>query len=575
MSSSVNPDRSGIWSYVSFGASPRRRSIGSSLPKHSKPDSHTPWDPFEKLDRQPKTSTTLDKLKTGWMNQSRQQRWLKVGGMLTAIVFIYIFLSGSGTRIANIGGGNNVYTKENSPTTKCTKPYDSAKPLVQYAIMVDAGSTGSRIHVYKFNNCGSTPELESEEFKMTEKRPEGSGLSSYKTDAEGAARSLDPLLRLAMDKVPDEYKSCTPVAVKATAGLRLLGEEMSLKILDAVRTHLETTYPFPVVSNEKGGVEIMPGEMEGVYAWITTNYLLGKIGGPDKSHTAAIFDLGGGSTQIVFEPTFPAKTGGRPEVMEDGDHKYKLDFGGRKFELYQHSHLGYGLMSARKTLHMAVVEAVHAANPASTSWLKQPIPNPCIAPNMTRKVDLTFPSSHPLAGEHSLTMQGPNTPSTDELGSTQCRSYADQILQKDAACALAPCSFNGIHQPSLSKTFATSDVYVFSYFYDRTKDLGMPDSFTIRELYDLTHAVCSGADSWQRHFSGIKGAITDLEDRPEWCLDLNFMLALLHTGYEMPMEREVRIAKKIRGNELGWCLGASLPLLEMDSGWSCRIKRVS
>jgi Golgi nucleoside diphosphatase len=34
------------------------------------------------------------------------------------------------------------------------------------------------------------------------------------------------------------------------------------------------------VSREKGGVQIMDGSDEGVYAWITTNYLLGKIGGP-------------------------------------------------------------------------------------------------------------------------------------------------------------------------------------------------------------------------------------------------------------------------------------------------------
>ena len=93
--------------------------------------------------------------------------------------------------------------------------------------MIDAGSTGSRIHVYKFNNCGPTPELEHEEFKMTEKREGGSGLSFYKSDAEGAAKSLDVLMDVAVKTVPESYQSCSPVAVKATAGLRMLGKEMS------------------------------------------------------------------------------------------------------------------------------------------------------------------------------------------------------------------------------------------------------------------------------------------------------------------------------------------------------------
>ena len=67
--------------------------------------------------------------------------------------------------------------------------------------MIDAGSTGSRIHVYKFNNCGPSPELESEVFEMTPKKEGGSGLSSYGDDAEGAAKSLDVLMdnRLAMN----------------------------------------------------------------------------------------------------------------------------------------------------------------------------------------------------------------------------------------------------------------------------------------------------------------------------------------------------------------------------------------
>jgi guanosine-diphosphatase len=83
----------------------------------------------------------------------------------------------------------------------------------------------------------------------------------------------------------------------------------------------------------------------------------------------------------------------------------------------------------------------------------------------------------------------------------------------------------------------------------------MPESFSLAELRDLTSRVCHGEGAWDA-FSAIPKAIEELKDRPEWCLDLNFQLALLHTGYDMPIDREVKIAKKIKGNELGWCLGA-------------------
>lgn len=425
--------------------------------------------------------------------------------------------------------------------------------------MIDAGSTGSRIHVYRFNNCGPTPELENEVFEQTKKKEGGSGLSSFREDAEGAALSLDPLMDVAVKSVPEEYRSCSPVAVKATAGLRLLGPEMSDKILEAVRHRLETAYPFPVVSKEKGGVQIMDGSDEGVYAWITTNYLLGKIGGPDETPTAAVFDLGGGSTQIVFQPTFEqSKAGGMPEHLAAGDHKYDLKFGGRQFELYQHSHLGYGLMSAREAMNTVVVEAMLAQSPKDLSWVQQPISNPCIGPGMQKEVTLKFPAEHPLGPKVQVTMVGPK----DKSMAPQCRAIAEKILKKNGDCKLAPCSFNGVHQPSLAKTFAREDVYIFSYFFDRTAPLGMPESFTLDELNQLTSTVCAGESEWKGFesvtFENEGNALVQLRDRPDWCMDLSFMMGLLHTGYEMPLSREVKIAKKIKNNELGWCLGARL-----------------
>lgn len=420
--------------------------------------------------------------------------------------------------------------------------------------MVDAGSTGSRIHVYRFNNCGPSPELEKEIFEQTAPKQGGAGLSSYGQDAEGAAKSLDVLMDVALKNVPEKLQKCTPISVKATAGLRKLGEDASEKILKAVRRRLETAYPFPLVEDKRGGVEVMDGKLEGVYAWITTNYLLGKIGGPDKSPTVAVFDLGGGSTQIVFQPTFKdSPTGGMPTKMEEGDHKYLLDFGGREFELYQHSHMNYGLMAARDKINEMLLSEIYEGQKPDKAWLSTPVLNPCFGPGLTKKLTVPLAKSHPLSelGESvDVTMAGPTTGSA-----AQCRALAEKALAKEADCKLAPCSFNGVHQPSLEKTFAREDIYLLSFFYDRTKPLGMPESFTLKELHDLTARVCEGGKAWDV-FGSVAGALKELNDRPETCLDLNFMLALLHTGYGIPLDREVRIAKKIKGNELGWCLGA-------------------
>jgi guanosine-diphosphatase len=171
---------------------------------------------------------------------------------------------------------------------------------------------------------------------------------------------------------------------------------------------------------------------------------------------------------------------------------------------------------------------------------------------MEREVTVKLDDHHVLGSEVTVTMVGPKGGASS---SAQCRGLTEQVLKKDAPCALAPCSFNGVHQPSLEATFAKEDVYIFSYFYDRTKELGMPESFTISELQELTTTVCAGEKAWDV-FASVPDALTELKDRPEWCLDLNFMLSMLHTGYEMPLDREVKIAKKIKGNELGWCLGA-------------------
>lgn len=436
-----------------------------------------------------------------------------------------------------------------STNAKCTKDH-------QYVVMIDAGSSGSRIHVYEFDVCTQPPTLIEETFKMLEP-----GLSSYDTDAIGAAKSLDPLLDRAIEKIPEDKRGCSPVAVKATAGLRLLGDVKSDKILSSVRDHLERNYPFPVVEGD--GVSVMGGDEEGVYAWITTNYLLGNIGAGSKIPTSAVFDLGGGSTQIVFEPTFPPN-----EKMIEGEHKYELSFGGQTYTLYQFSHLGYGLNQGRNKINSLLVETAIADGSISKGDTKSvhKLSSPCLPPGVTapnQKVKLES------GAIYMIDFSGPVQPA-----GAQCRYLADKILNKDAKCALPPCSFNGVHQPSLVTTFKErNDLYIFSYFYDRTQPLGLPASFKLDELVDLTRMVCNGEDVWRSVFSGIEGSIEQLKKDPKWCIDLSFQVSLLHTGYDIPLYRELKTAKTIADRELGWCLGASLPLLEGEN-WKCKLSKI-
>ena len=304
-------------------------------------------------------------------------------------------------------------------THYCTKPHKEGSPLVQFALMIDAGSTGSRIHIYKFNNCGPEPAYEYEVFMQLQP-----GLSSYADSPLRAAESLDPLFEKALSVVPDSLRKCTPVAVKATAGLRRLGTKESTDILNAVRSRIQTRFPFSLQGED--GVEIMDGRDEGVYAWLTANYLLKTLSAPAAGSGTparapyAVLDLGGASTQIVFEPTFDMA---KPDAaLKDGEHKYALRFAGADRTLYQHSYLGYGLKTARQSVHR-VVEFMSSVR-GQDHGHDAKIVNPCIAKGTEKLVEI---EDTRLGGKFNVTMAG-----ADVGDFESCNRVVELVMAKDA-----------------------------------------------------------------------------------------------------------------------------------------------
>uniref|UniRef100_A0A1A8KTF0 nucleoside diphosphate phosphatase n=1 Tax=Nothobranchius kuhntae TaxID=321403 RepID=A0A1A8KTF0_NOTKU len=125
-----------------------------------------------------------------------------------------------------------------------------------YAVMFDAGSTGTRIHVYTFIQNGSEklPVLDNEMFHST--KP---GLSAYADSPETAGETVRRLLKVAKKAVPRLDWKRTPLVLMATAGLRLLPVEKAQALLDQVQ-HVFDESPFLVPDNS---VSIMDGTNEG------------------------------------------------------------------------------------------------------------------------------------------------------------------------------------------------------------------------------------------------------------------------------------------------------------------------
>ncbi|KAB1277273.1 Ectonucleoside triphosphate diphosphohydrolase 5 [Camelus dromedarius] len=153
-----------------------------------------------------------------------------------------------------------------------------------YGIMFDAGSTGTRIHVYTFVQKipGQLPFLEGEIFDSV--KP---GLSAFVDQPKQGAESVQELLEVAKDSIPRSHWKRTPVVLKATAGLRLLPEEKAQALLFEVKEIFKKS-PFLVPDDS---VSIMDGSYEGQLH-------------SHSQETVGTLDLGGASTQITFLPQF-------------------------------------------------------------------------------------------------------------------------------------------------------------------------------------------------------------------------------------------------------------------------------
>ena len=136
---------------------------------------------------------------------------------------------------------------------------------VNHGIVIDCGSSGSRIYVYKWNKDGML-------FEVPLSKKVTPGLSSLAGQSQNTAEYLQPLLEFAKQNIDEVYWSKTSFFLMATAGMRLIDTSESNQILSNACLHVKSNTEFLVQSCDIN-FRIISGEFEGIMGWVAVNYL--------------------------------------------------------------------------------------------------------------------------------------------------------------------------------------------------------------------------------------------------------------------------------------------------------------
>jgi guanosine-diphosphatase len=108
---------------------------------------------------------------------------------------------------------------------------------------------------------------------------------------------------------------------------------------------------------------------------------------------------------------------------------------------------------------------------------------------MTRDIKVKLGASHPLGEVVTVNMTGPPTAVPHNAAVLQKRSSQRRRLQSRTVLFRR-------RTPTLIRKLSPVKTFTSSATSTTVPPLGMPESFTLKELKDVTAKVCNGEKSW-------------------------------------------------------------------------------
>ncbi|KAK3099230.1 hypothetical protein FSP39_001291 [Pinctada imbricata] len=390
----------------------------------------------------------------------------------------------------------------------------------RYGIIIDAGSSSSKLHLYRWipkTDIKQVPKFEDVLYKKF--RP---GVAAFYPNLEEIEEYVMDMLRtLENDVMPEEETSKTRISFLATAGLRFLPEEETLAVLNKVRSVLGNKTLNPFLYDDKD-VTVLSGEEESVFSWMTVNYLKGTFySSKDELESEGMIEIGGGSVQIAYATEVPVYDG-----------KVSVRVGNQLYDVYTHSFLSYGSGSIATRIQRHLLRE----NPHATGLI-----NPC----MLR--DDKIPA---LMRNKLIKIYG-------EGNASECARIVKQYLKAvpEEQCSPKPCTIGGVYGPPIP----SMNFVALGNIHATTTELGVLNRTGELDLHTL--------ESRAAYFCGLN--LT--EARNEFNVTERWASSDCQNGVYIPMllralgfHDDVKIfAKKYINNvKVGWTLGAILHHVE-------------
>ena len=398
------------------------------------------------------------------------------------------------------------------------------------AIVIDAGSSGSRAHLYTFG----APQLTTIREEWSMKRWPGLSACALKepnapsagVNISGCAKkNLSHMLHdlEAGCRAKSVHCAGAPVYLRATAGLRLLQPKERESILQGAAEAIRQS-AFRLASLPR----TLPGSEEALYDWLMVNAAAHTLGAP-RGGTYAVLDLGGGSTQIAFEP---ASTPPSSEGMQ----QLGAPLGGRA--LYAVSRLGLGMNEA----HAGVLARWRGA-----------ARHPCTLPGDyegCRKEVSAFVRAAEEEGNTGLGRQ-PRTPPLPP---------AVRLVGLDNFYFAVLALWGG------EASRAPTDAATAAGLADAAGRL--PPAPTVAQIEARARRLCALSEEALRLELG--GASRDkklkAEKLPKACTCAALIVVLAREVYGVADEQRIAVAADIHGFDGSWALGAMVYEIAQGSG---------